>query len=317
MENWHHEPCGIQKVIQKSKTMPVPTINITTLRGHTGAVNHAIFSADGQYCLTASSDRSIKLWNPHKQALITTYTGHGKEVLGLALAKGDNSQFVSCSGDRNIFVWDVPTGKQINRFSSHLQRVNSVSCNAEGSVICSGSYDATVRLWDTRQIQHKTIQILKHAKDSVESVKIDGYEIVTGCVDGFVRIYDIRTRDCVQDYVGESITSVQLTNDKQCILISSLDSTIRLLDKDNGELLQEYKGHENKTFKSTAAVKPDDSKVIAGGEDGKIFVWDLVDGVVEEQLSGHTDAVTCINYHPARDMMLSTSLDCTCKLWTA
>ena len=65
--------------------MPIPTVNSTTLRGHTGAVNATIFSVDGQYCLTASSDRSIKLWNPLKQALINTYTGHGKEVLGIAL----------------------------------------------------------------------------------------------------------------------------------------------------------------------------------------------------------------------------------------
>ena len=65
--------------------MPVPTVNSTTMRGHTGAVNSAIFSLDGQYCLTASSDRSIKLWNPHKQSLISTFSGHGKEVLDIAL----------------------------------------------------------------------------------------------------------------------------------------------------------------------------------------------------------------------------------------
>ena len=145
---------------------------------------------------------------------------------------------------------------------------------------------------------------------------IIGYEIVTGSVDGYVRTYDIRTRDLVQDFVGESITSVTLTNDKQCTLVTSLDDTIRLLDKENGELLQEYKGHCNKTFKSISEVKTDDSKVIGGGEDGKIFIWDLVDGNVEQELNGHSDAVTCISYHPTRDMMLSTSIDGTCQLWT-
>ena len=37
----------------------------------------------------------------------------------------------------------------------------------------------------------------------------------------------------------EAATSVNFTKDGQCILITSLDSTLRLLDKGTGELLNE------------------------------------------------------------------------------
>ena len=30
------------------------------------AVNAVRFTTDGNYCMTASDDRSVKLWNPHK-----------------------------------------------------------------------------------------------------------------------------------------------------------------------------------------------------------------------------------------------------------
>ena len=76
--------------------------------------------------------------------------------------------------------------------------------NQEATVVASGSYDATVRLWDCRSNSHEPIQILKDAKDSVTSVKVSDYGILTGSVDGFVRDYDIRMGIVRQDEIGRN-----------------------------------------------------------------------------------------------------------------
>ena len=39
------------------------------------------FAEDGNYCLTCGSDKTLKLWSPHKGLCIKTYMGHGAEVL--------------------------------------------------------------------------------------------------------------------------------------------------------------------------------------------------------------------------------------------
>jgi WD40 repeat protein len=80
----------------------------------------------------------------------------------------DNAKFVSCGGDRSVFVWDVASGQTIKRMSGHMGRVYAVDFNADATVVASGvyrclspgqpatdgisagSYDATVRLWDLR-----------------------------------------------------------------------------------------------------------------------------------------------------------------------
>lgn len=41
-------------------------------------------AADGNYCLTCGSDKTLKLWNPHKGTALRTYQGHGYEVLDAA-----------------------------------------------------------------------------------------------------------------------------------------------------------------------------------------------------------------------------------------
>ncbi len=35
----------------------------------------------GSYCLTCGSDRTVRLWNPHKGLPVKSYSGHGAEVL--------------------------------------------------------------------------------------------------------------------------------------------------------------------------------------------------------------------------------------------
>ena len=41
------------------------------------------------------------------------------------------------------------------------------------------------------------------------------------------------------DFIGEPVTCASFSRDGQCILVSSLDDTIRLMDKDTGEMLNE------------------------------------------------------------------------------
>ena len=69
-------------------------------------------------------------------------------------------------------------------------------------MVISGSYDATVRLWDCKSQSTKPIQVLEEARDSVSSLHTVGHEIVTGSVDGIMRIYDLRMGMLFVDVIG-------------------------------------------------------------------------------------------------------------------
>lgn len=52
--------------------------------------------------------------------------------------------------------------------------------NEESTVLLSGSYDATIRLWDLRSSNFQPIQVIEGCKDSVMSIDVKGVEIVAG-----------------------------------------------------------------------------------------------------------------------------------------
>ncbi|KAH7332497.1 hypothetical protein KP509_20G090900 [Ceratopteris richardii] len=151
--------------------------------------------------------------------------------------------------------------------------------------------------------------------DSVTSVVVTETEILGGSVDGTVRTFDIRLGREIVDNLGQSITSIFLSNDKKCILAGCLDSTLRLIERFSGDLLQEYKGHSCKSYKLDSCLTNTDAHVVSGSEDGKILFWDLVDASVVSSAKAHASVVTSVNYHPIENCMITSSVDGTVKVW--
>lgn len=69
------------------------------------------------------------------------------------------------------------------------------------------------------------------------------------------------------------------------------------MDKSNGQILQSYKGHINTDYRIRSCLGLADSIVISGSEEGKIYVWDLLEGKLAETLTAHdgkvASAVSC------------------------
>jgi len=106
--------------------------------------------------------------------------------------------------------------------------------------------------------------ILEEAKDSVSSLHLHGKDILAGSIDGHVRVYDIRMGRLRTDNIQHPVTSVRFTEDCQAILVTSLDSTIRLIDSASGLLLNSYIGHTNKKYRISSTFLQDDA-LVAGG----------------------------------------------------
>ncbi|KAI8302475.1 WD repeat domain-containing protein 83 [Colletotrichum sp. SAR11_59] len=274
-------------------------------------------SSPGTYILTGSADRTIRLYNPATQdanprytsnlttrttprvpegRMIQSYASHGYEVLDLAVA-ADNERFASCGGDRAVFLWDVASATTLRRFGGnvhgHSSRINCVTFGGDGdSLVISAGFDTSVRVWDCKSNSAKPVQVMDEAKDSVTALVVRDAEIVAGSVDGRVRSYDVRMGKCITDTMGASVTSLKLTRDGKAMLVGSLDSKIRLMDRDSGSCLKTYEdaGWKNEELRVQSILGGKEKYVIAGDEltagtgpaglngEGKIWAWDLLTG---------------------------------------
>lgn len=274
-----------------------------------GAVRAVRFNVDGNYCMTCGSDKSLKLWNPHQGLLLRTYTGHSYEVLD-ARASSDNGQICSCGMDKTVILWDVATGNILRKYRGHAGQVNCVQFNEQSIVILSGSLDGTIRAWDCRSRRQEPIQVMADAKDGVTSIDVSDHEVLSGSADGRVRRYDLRMGTLSVDHVGKAVTSVCFTKDGQCLLASTLDSTVRLFDKESGEMLNEYKGHKNTDYKTDCCLNHNDTNILSGSDNGDVFIWDLIEAKVLQSLS-HPSGRTAhsLSHHPTENILLTVATD--------
>ncbi|KAH0278606.1 WD40 repeat-like protein, partial [Aureobasidium melanogenum] len=302
-----------------------PTRPISRLTGHNGQVLALCYGAGtGQYLLTGSTDRQIRLFNPATGLEVQKYSAHGYEVHDLSVAQ-DNDRFISVGGDKTVFLWDVATHQTLRRWSGHAGRINACAFAGEGdSLVVTGSFDSTVKIWDCKQRSEKPIMTLSEAKDAVSSVSVSGAEIMAGSVDGRVRCYDVRMGVIDQDVLGHPITSVTPTVNNDSYLASTLDSTLRLMDKRDGKLLQAFRqpDFKNENYRLRSTLAAGDSLAISGSEDGHIYVWDLLTGNLSHKLKHSTPALTdgskaVVSMSSKRDVVNSVAWNQLRKEWAS
>ncbi|GMN33353.1 hypothetical protein TIFTF001_004107 [Ficus carica] len=271
----HHQNLNLAETEREMTVTELPRKEANILKGHEGGVLAARFNNDGNYCLSCGKDR-LKAYSALVQFTL------------LCLVIG--SAFLPIS-------------------------VNAVKFNEYASVVVSAGYDQSLRAWDCRSHSSEPIQIIDSFSDSVMSVCLTKTEIIGGSVDGTVRTFDIRIGREISDDLGQPVNCISMSNDGNCILASCLDSTLRLLDRSTGELLQEYKGHTCKSYKLDCCLTNTDAHITGGSEDGFVYFWDLVDASVVSSFRAHSSVVTSVSYHPKDNCMITASVDGTIRVW--
>lgn len=127
------------------------------LHGHNHFVSDVTVSSDGQFALSASWDKTLRLWDLSTGTTARRFVGHTGDVLSVSFS-ADNRQIVSGSRDRTIKLWNTLGECKFNiQEDGHSEWVSCVrfSPNPSNPVIVSAGWDKVVKVSISDEQMHR------------------------------------------------------------------------------------------------------------------------------------------------------------------
>ncbi len=149
------------------------------------------YSPDGTRIVTASADKTARVWDARTGAPLAVLSGHGGLVASAAYSP-DGTRIVTASVDKTARIWDAVTGVSLAVFVSDSGGMYSAAYSPDGMRIVTASSDKTVRIWDVKT--GAPLSVFAGHGDVVQSALYspDGARIVTASADKTARVWNAR-----------------------------------------------------------------------------------------------------------------------------
>ncbi|XP_028764508.1 ribosome biogenesis protein WDR12 homolog [Neltuma alba] len=293
----------------------------------------AIDGSSSRFFLTGCYDGLGRVW---EGAGLCTHIleGHTDAITSVSIInhKGAGTcTLATASNDRTVRLWKLNLDKAIEHprkisafkiLSGHKDTVKSVAAQTSGEMICSGSWDSTIKLWQTDFDAEGDVSIKKRkVKDQVEESQLEGESVSTlvghtqhvssvvwpqrdiiysASWDHSAREWDVETgKDSFNIFCGKALNCLDVGGEGSAMIAAGgSDPVLRIWDpRKPGTSAPVFQFASHTSWIS--ACKWHDSSwfhLLSASYDGKVMLWDLRTAWPLSIIESHSDKVLCADW---------------------
>ncbi|KAJ8595462.1 WD40 repeat-like protein [Rhizopogon salebrosus TDB-379] len=290
------------------------------MQGHTGLVNGVAFFNDGRQLVTASWDKTLRIWDVQNGTLVgEPFEGHQSSVYSVAVSP-DDKRIASGGMDETVIIWDVNSRQMVfDPLVKHTHWVNCVCFSPDGKRFASGSTDSTVVVWDSETAA--VLTTLGHHYLAVQCVAFspDGLKLAYVSSDCTIRVCRTDNADLILEIDAHRdqywVRSVVWSRDGEQLISASEDKTVQFWDASAGyQIGQPCIGHSH--WICSLVLSSNGSFIATSSHDETVRLWSTTTHNQMGQALEHTNQVYCVALSPDGALLASGGRDREVRLWS-
>lgn len=224
------------------------------------------FRSDGQLLVAGCEDSVVRLFDVNGKVALRMFKGHTKAV-HVTDFTSDQYQILTGSDDYTCRLWDIPNSTELSSFQEHTDYIRcGITSKLNRNLFLTGSYDHTVKLFDTRT--DKSVLSMDHGQP-VESLLLYPSEGLLVSAGGrYVKVWDLLKAG--QPLVSlkhhhKTVTCLCLSSNGQRLLSGSLDRHVKVYNTTTYKVVHSF---DYAASILSLALASDDESIVVGMTNG-------------------------------------------------
>jgi WD40 repeat protein len=266
---------------------------------HTALVATLAFTPDGQTLISASEDRTLRVWDVATRQLKRVLTGHQGHITAVAI-NPEGTICASASGDQTLRLWDIETGGCFHILTGHTNTVSACAFSPDGRTLLSAGYDELLLEWecDTGRLKNAYIPATRPSLYTSCAYSPEGRQIVastSSAISQWERASPLPRHTWTERDAGD----LQFTADGRHLL---LGMKRQIIDVASGAVVMTFTGMQAEP--RNGILSQDETLVIAVNAIEKLVcIWGRTSGELLAQWEALVSLASCA-IHPQNNLVV-------------
>ncbi|KAI7888389.1 WD40-repeat-containing domain protein [Mucor mucedo] len=249
------------------------------------------------------------------------HTSRGESIKLDADPKGKSFTYTN---GKSVFIRDLQNPSIATEYVGHKAQTTVARFSPSGYYIASGDVQGNIRIWDTVNEEHILKNEIRPISGKMSDIAWDSEsKRLIGVGEGkesFGHAFSFDTLSSVGEITGHSkiINSVSIRQQRPFKAVTASDDmTVAFLTGVPFKYVKTIADHTR--FVHAVQFSPNGDFFASAAADGKMFLYDGKTGDKIEELTTaentHTAGIFSIAWSPDSTHILSSSADCTAKIW--